>query len=261
MVALAAIGSVLSGASSFLSALGVGGSKKKSGPSWQDQRAMASQARFDEMRDKMLLAKKYGIHPLTMLGTTVGSGQVSYVDGSYEKRGVDLAALGQGIDRAANVGRSSIQRKLDELAVENARLSNDYLKVQIAGAKRAIARSGQTIPFDGADANGNNSPRLPLQPSDLVNIIADQQVSKNSQDSGRSAGTHSAFMTIDLGGGITAEVPRSDESWAEALGELPVWYQYPKIAEILVKRLRFKLRSNDFRRSLLPPWDKRRYQK
>lgn len=137
------VGGFLSGASSLLGAFGFG-SKKKKGPSPEEQIALNKMAQTAEFDTRMELGKKHGIHPLTMIGAPAYSGSGIYMDGSRQEKTIDLNAMGQGIDRLANVGRTQVQRELDDLAIDNAKLSNDYLRVQIAGAQKAVASSGQT---------------------------------------------------------------------------------------------------------------------
>lgn len=74
-------------------------------------------------------------------------------------------------------------------------------------------------------------------------------------------------MTIDLGNGYTADVPKTDEAWAEAIGELPLFYKYPKMAEIAGKRfgakndLNNRLYKKKHSKKWLAPWDPRKYKK
>lgn len=267
---LANVGGFMSGASSFLGGLGIGGGQKtpRFSPTikaWgldPKQNNLTDLTRHQIMTDigaKMGASKKYGIHPLSMLGLpSTSQGASAYVDGGSS--GVDLNAMGQGIDRMANVGRSQVQRKLDELALEQATLSNDYLRVQIAGAQKAISQSGQTIPLDNSDPSGNNDARLPLKHLPGVNVVADKQTAKNPRDSGSTAGKHAGFMTIDLGDGQYAEVPKTDEGWAEAIGELPMFYKYPKMAEIMIKRWAPAFTKKKYSKKYLAPWDPRRWK-
>lgn len=263
---MAAAGTFMSGASSFLGGLGIGGGEKR--PRYQPyykamlgpeapkkyngatMNSMIDQISFD---GRMQSAAKHGLHPLTVLGVpTSGSSPTAYLPGSS---GPDLNAMGQGIDRMANAGRSQVQRKLDELNLEHATLSNDYLRVQIAGAQKAISRSGATIPLDGTSPTGNNSPRLSLASTAGVSVVNDEQTAKSSKDSGTTAGNHAAMMKLDLGNGMTAEVPKSDQ-WAESLGELPIWYAWPKMAEIAAKRF-----TGEKIRKPLKAWTNRMKQK
>lgn len=247
---LANAGTFLSGASSFLGALGIGG-KQKRGPSAEDMISAQKLADITSMDTKMELSKKYGIHPLTMLGMPSASNGGFFMDGARPKKGIDLEAMGQGIDRMANVGRSNVQRELDKLALEQAQLSNDYLRVQIAGAQKAIATSGATVPFSGASGGA----------AGLVDIVPDQQISKNPKDKGLTAGKHAAFRVYDLGNGLQMEAPASDEGWAEAIGEMPWWYKHPKMMEALSKRHAPWAHEKKVSKKWAAPWDPRRYKK
>ena len=264
---IATVGSALSGASSFLGGLGFG-KKEKKGPSMEEQLAAQRQHQmtFDLDRPSWIRAgaEKAGLHPLAVMGISPASGPSYSLEGGRSK-GVDLEAMGQGIDRMANAGRTQVQRKLDELALEQAELSNDYLRVQIAGAQKAISRSGATIPLDSADTSGNASP-LFVPRNRLVEVVKDQQTTKNPKDSGVTAGNHSGFMTIDLGNGRTAEVPKSDD-WAESIGEMPWLYKWGKMTEIMGKRfgakhqVRERVTEKKYSKKYLAPWDPRRWKK
>lgn len=264
----ATIATIASAGSSILSAFGFG-KKQKKGPSIEEQLAAqrASQQQLDLERPSWIRqgAEKAGLHPLAVMGISPASGGSFFLDGGQQKQGVDFNALGQGIDRAANAYRTSTQRKLDELALEQAQLSNDYLRTQIAGAQQAIVRSGQAVPLDPIRDTGDSSgvsSRLSLgSDGRRVVINPDKQVASAVSDTGRSAGKHPSFMTIDLGNGMTAEVPRTDDAWGESIGEMPIWYKHPKMAEILSKRHLPKLWEKKYSKKWLAPWDKRRWQK
>lgn len=164
---MASIGSFMSGAGSFLGGLGIGGKQKRpsyrpymkamglpKGASLVDAQKLQIQGDFDA---RMAAAQKHGLHPLTALGvSTSQASPTAYLPGSS---GPDLNAMGQGIDRMANVGRSGLQRQLDELALEQAKLSNDYLKVQIAGAQKAIASTGATPAMGSVAGSGDDGYR------------------------------------------------------------------------------------------------------
>ena len=244
---LASIGSFASGLGSFASGLGIGGNK---GPGAREIRnhtinALTDQAKinnYDALAYRAEFARDHGLHKLAVLGVPPGNASAHFQAGGND-RTLDLAQMGQGVDRALNAGRAGIQRKLDDLALEKAQLSNDYIRAQIANSQAAAAKTASTIPVGNRGLDGASSDRLPLQPSDLVDIVKDRQITKNPNDTGRTAGNHSGFMELDLGGGVTAEVPITDGgSWAEAIGELPFFYKYPKMAEIMGKRTGYKIR-------------------
>jgi hypothetical protein len=233
---LASIGSFASGLGSIASAFGLG---KDDGPGFMtqlnDQRRAQHKLNMGQYNDIIKGSEMLGLHKSAMLGIPTNNGMTA----SYNSNnGFDFEALGQGVDRAANAGRTGVQRKLDDLAVEHAQLSNDYLAIQIAGAKKAITGTA-AVPSLGRGSNrlvdGMNS--------DKISIVPDEVISKNSKDTGRSAGSHAAFKMYDLGYGQTMEAPMNDEGWAEAIGELPLWYKYPKMAEAVAKRTYGKYRG------------------
>jgi hypothetical protein len=181
----------------------------------------------EAIQQRVAAAKATGLHPLSVLGANVNGG-ATFQTSSKEKPNIDFAALSQGIDRAANANRTSIQRKLDTLALEKAQLSNDYLRTQIAGAQKSIANTAGTKPLrDNTDPTNN---------VDRVRVVPDEQTSKSKNDTGRTAGKHAAFKLYDLGNGMQMEAPYNEEGWSEAIGEMPFWYKHPKMAEALLKR-------------------------
>lgn len=189
---LANTGTFLSGASSFLSGLGIGGDK---GPGTMEQinnaKAMTSGTIDSHWASTMGNAKKYGIHPLAALGVSPASGPAVYQDG----KGIDLNAMGQGIDRMANAGRSSTQRTLDALAVENAKLSNDYMRVQIAGAQKALLSTGATPRMysgygpDLIDGQPNSGPSVKLNPAEEIA----HDLKASSTEAGRGTPAYKRF--------------------------------------------------------------------
>jgi hypothetical protein len=155
---ISAAGSFASGLGSIASAFGLGGND---GPSFRTQLNDSIVAQNEHMHYGALRAirsgKQLGLNPLTLLGKSPINGFTAQYNSP--QKGPDLEALGQGIDRAANAGRSMIQRKLDEEALEHARLQNDYLKTQIAGSQIAIANTGATVPVGtGIGSKHANSP-------------------------------------------------------------------------------------------------------
>ena len=152
---LSGLGSFASGIGSLAGAFGGGGQSAG--------RALSSQVEAQKGLNKYLAtnspswavqgAKAAGLHPLTVLGQSPSAGPITSTSSNNKP---DLAALGQGIDRALNAGRSETQRKLDTLALEKAQLSNDYLRTQIAGAQKAINNSGSTVPLTSYTLAGND---------------------------------------------------------------------------------------------------------
>ena len=143
---LASLGSSLSGGGSFsskiagfsplASAFGLGKKKKPSFATIASQNAkLVENTNAYGVYGKVLGAKWAGLHPLAALGSSTASPSVSI---NHDNQSPDLGTLGQGVDRALNAGRGKIQRELDNLALEKAKLSNDYLRTQIAGARQSI---------------------------------------------------------------------------------------------------------------------------
>lgn len=159
--ALGTIGSVASGLGSLASGLGLGGK----GSNWKGMRSgyemqreysnyAAQDALTNEKRRLRHLQKDIGLHPLSVVGTGNSYSAPSVSVGGSSDNGVNFAEMGQGVDRAVNAGRSAVQRKLDELALEKAQLSNDYLRTQIAGSQKALL----------ANNSGAVPPVLPVSP-------------------------------------------------------------------------------------------------
>jgi len=153
---LSSIGSFASGLGSIASSFGFGGSSNKAErlASSYDTEIQYAKKRASELPVHIVAgAKKAGLHPLSLLGSSAM--QSPSFSANYDKQGPDLAAMGQGIDRALNAGRSGMQRKLDELAIEKAGLENDYLRTQIAGSQAAIARTAATPYLDDSSEKGS----------------------------------------------------------------------------------------------------------
>ena len=157
---LGSIGSFASGLGSLASGFGLGGDD---GPGFTEQKNQAQDFTASQIRAKMLgsarfateAGKKYGLHPTVLLGQ--GGGQSA----TFQSGGGNSwnpAEIGQGVDRALNAGRTGVQRKLDELALEKAGLENDYIRTQIAASQKAIATSGATValPNDVRDSHSND---------------------------------------------------------------------------------------------------------
>jgi hypothetical protein len=242
MVTLAGIGAAAQGIGSLASSFGLGNDE---GPGFMEQRNNNEALLKDQtiwnnyeapqyrVAAAVKSGKEYGLHPLSLLGVQpVGGNTSTYVDGGANN--VDMAQLGQGIDRALNSGRTQTQKRLDELALEKAELSNDYLEVQIAGAKRSIANSGASPTLGNKGLSGSTSSKLPLSSSDLVELVKDQEVTSKLNRKDTTAGNHPAWSDYKTGR-MKTRLPKADGGWAEAIGELPIWYKYPKMAEILYK--------------------------
>ena len=133
---LGGLGSIVSAASSLF-----GGSK---GASWKDKwSAFKNDQKMQEkaFQQKMDLAKKHKIHPLTMLGAQVP--QVSspvYSGGSGSNMGQNIGNLiSQG---ASQLYTGSIQSQMNDLALERAQLENDLLRSQISSINDPVRTAG-----------------------------------------------------------------------------------------------------------------------
>ena len=220
------IGEFASGLGSFASALGFG-SKKKKAPSIQAQVYAAGDMAYEQLNGRLKAASQardlYGIHPLAALGAPSGGGSVSFQSGN--DRMYDLEQMGQGVKRALNAGRTAVQRRLDELAIEKEEANIDYIRSQTAASQKAISRTSSTVAIRGnPDDTGN------------VEIVPHKVTSKDSVDSGIAAGLPPAFVTYDAGNGQVIELPYSEEGPSESLENLPLGLDYVKFAELYGKR-------------------------
>lgn len=224
MVDFATIGSFASGLGSLASGLGFGSKKGKGlGEQLSTNLRWKKQEALDLPTHVVRGAKKAGLSPLTVMGMSPSYGPTITAGGS---KGVDLEQFGQGVDRALNAGRNSVQRKLDEAALEHAQLSNDYLRTQIAGAQKAITRSGATPPIRSTEGETHVRTTNELPHSDHP----------HTGDSGRSAGNPPGVIRYDLGRGTTIELPYSAEGPAESMEALPFGISQAKFIEMGLKR-------------------------
>lgn len=155
---LSKIGTFAGGLGSLASGLGIGGGGSGAGAAARTAKSVGEanlQNSYASARNlpKAIVkgAKRAGLHPLAVLGSPVAASQGVSVGGGASSNGFDPASIGQGIDRALNAGRSGVQRKLDELALEKAGLENDYLRTQIAGSQRAITNTAAVPSLDSGD--------------------------------------------------------------------------------------------------------------
>lgn len=183
----AGAGSFLSGAGSVLGGLGIGGGEKrprasdavkyllgtktdKNGKpiSYSKAQGIHQSNMFTYL---MQSGKDHGIHPLAMMGfQPAATPQIPVM--SPESNSWNPSEIGQGVHRAASAFKSEAEREMQELALERERLSNDYLKTQIAGSVQRIAQQG--LPpsvssgvganlVDGQPSSGTVQPQ-PTQP-------------------------------------------------------------------------------------------------
>jgi hypothetical protein len=225
MVDPVTIGAIAAGVGKLASGFGIGSKKKSLKSQLYAQQEVQRYQDIHRPRDIVDGAKLAGLHPLAVLGLNPvgGSATVSSSDG------FDPASIGQGVDRALNVGKDKMQRELDALTLEKAKLENDYLRTQVAGSVQRLKSTAQTPAYNSnTPVTGVNSQR--------VEVLRDQEIAKDYLDTGRTAGNHASFKKYALGNGQSANLPYSQDGWAEGLGELPFWYKHPKMAEVLYKR-------------------------
>lgn len=188
----------------------------KEGPSFSEQlnHNLTAEMRMSARKwdDIAAGAKKHGINMLTALG--VAPSTPSYQYGTPQRPQVNTnhlnKAFSAGVDRSNSVGLSAQERTLQELAIENASLGNDFLRVQIAGAQKALTNTG------------------------LPPAYPDPSMQSQKDDLGLSVSIPPAFMTYSLGNGKTAKVINPE--LAESLEGMPLPAAYSKMAEIYGKR-------------------------
>lgn len=152
--ALGSIGSFLGGAGSIAGAFGIG-SKGTSRKRELDSLRLQSQASREDIPLRVEAFRNAGIHPLFGMGAQPFQPSPS---GAGYDAGVDLAALGQGVGRAASAFTSKEDRAKadlrDGLMLEKMKLENDLLKSQIT----SVHHSMRPPPVPGL---------VDLQPSEL----------------------------------------------------------------------------------------------
>ena len=99
---------------------------------------------------RLAAAKRNGISALYALGAPVSSPSIS-VGGSGPDMGQTLAAMGQDISRAVAAGQTDVERSLQALTLEKAKLENEYLAAQISSIRtRTVKESAPPMPVSGA---------------------------------------------------------------------------------------------------------------
>lgn len=134
-----AASSVIGGA---LDAFGVGSSD---GP--DHLRKRTRQANFAAIEGKMQAAKEFGISPLYALGAPTISPAVSVGGSSGPSLGQTISNMGSDVSRAVAAGQTEVERQLQALTLDKARLENEYLSAQIASVRtRTVRESAPAIP-------------------------------------------------------------------------------------------------------------------
>ncbi len=198
---LSAIGGIASGIGSIASGFGLGGNSKSTNIFMARKNHEINQE-YQERWMKRLphIAKKTRLHPLSLIGQNPVGSSVSF---SGNNNAPDLASIGQGIDRALNAGRSKVDRQLDELAIEKAKLSNDYLRTQIAGSVQRLNSNAQNpslpSPSDGNIIEGQNA--------DNIRVVASESVSHKKGDKGQEAGSSPMWKKFYLDNDTYIKLP------------------------------------------------------
>lgn len=202
---------------------GLLGGKKKRGPSPTDMIGYQSMADHQAFDDKMTLAAKYKIHPLTMLGVNTSG---TFTAPVYEDRSDNM---GQNIASAITKGASDYftgkaAQEMEDLSLERARLENELLRTQIT----SVGRSPSTTV-------GATQAAIPQGDNSRVNVVPDEQIASDTKNPEVTAGKHPAYMTVQVAPDRYVRLPWSDEGWAEGLEGLPAPYAYGKMGEIFYK--------------------------
>lgn len=119
------VGSLISGASSLL-----GGALDR-----KDQKHAAGR----EMEDKILMGRKYGLHPLASIGAQT-SGYAPVMSGAFESAG---NAIQTGLAQRANArSASGLERKQEQLMDAQILEATSRTRLNEANAKRALVGTG-----------------------------------------------------------------------------------------------------------------------
>jgi hypothetical protein len=198
-----------------------GGSSKSKGRSALEQQETALDTQKKAARDipEFMVegAKRAGLHPLAVLGMQPAAGSTI-----YENIREDVGSnLGQNLGRAiaANYKGAKAER-LEDLAIRNAELRNDLLEAQITEINNPQNNGLGALPADNHEAE----------------IVRPEQFTTKKGDQGTIAGKHAMMKDYSAGSGMTVNAPYSEEGITEALEGSPLWYKYPKWAEIVIKR-------------------------
>jgi hypothetical protein len=162
-VSLGALTGVVSGLSQASGAFGIGSNEKR--PRWEPwMRAWAGPSDFDsgkfnslrhieaqQIKDGITATvntyRRLGLSPLAMGGGSIaGSSPTAFMPGNSSD--FDPNQFGAGIERATAAGQTRMQRKLDALLLEREMLTNDHIKLQILGARKALINTSLPPAYD-----------------------------------------------------------------------------------------------------------------
>jgi len=161
-----------------------------------------------DIKGKIALAKSLGIHPSVMLGSSAASAQLV---GSMSTSGPSNFEYSPSPAKATEAQAAS-----EALSLENQKLQNDYLKLQINDYQASIV----------ARQNKNASPVSPIvmQPSEIT-----------MGSNGVTAGTHPSMVNIEMPGGERLNIP--DQNLIETGEVLPIVMQMSNATGIPVNTL------------------------
>ena len=110
---------------------------------WHHEREMQKSFAKNSVQWKVADAKKAGLHPLAAMGANTMSyspQMVGDVPQHRDNTGETISKMGQNVSRAIMATQSKTQRKMSELAFDNASLKNEMLRTEVASAKARLAQ-------------------------------------------------------------------------------------------------------------------------
>lgn len=131
--------------------------EKSSDKAWKRQKKVLQ----NQVQWRVADAVKAGLHPLAALGLSPANGPAATVGSSL---GSALSNMGQNIGRAAEAYLTPTDKagaRMSLLAEERARLENDLIRSQIAGAQKALLTQGSTPGLASSIPEGVNRPGAP----------------------------------------------------------------------------------------------------
>lgn len=208
-----------------------------------DQYKLQQRHEVNMFHEKMNLAQKYKIHPLTMVGAQLPQASSPVYSGKDNSMGQNIAkSIGQGVSQAFT-GKSL--RTMNALQLERAQLENELLKTQITSINRPQAGE--------------------LQSTNNVLTLPSEQEAQNPNKPGYAAADRSpATKTFDIGidattgKRLTIDLPTA-QTIGEAMEQLPGGVSHSKWAEYQSKLK--KTKKTDAVRKLLHETNSKRMDK
>jgi hypothetical protein len=223
MVWQAIAGQVAGSAASSLINKGIGKIFGDDGPGRTELRNMAIQDHKEFIRADYSTKKEWGerngIHPLVMLGSSPPQLSAPVYRGGEQSTGQNIGeAVGRGVSQAIT---GSTQKKMNDLALERAKLENDLLRTQITSVNDPVRKAGSAY---------SNAQR--------VIDMADENIHRKTDERGLTAGSENpppAGKRFTVGntpyGEVYITLPASGQ--ADEFGEV---YGAIKGIEYLTKR-------------------------